>query len=114
MDSLPDPIGDLLGLGGIAKTAKALADRKQALELARGTYEYERRNQAPSYLFEQLDASVGRTLMLIAKLGKYPATRDIAFEVHPIGTGIADATTTRKAIEEGRNLRISRRPWVET
>jgi len=51
--------------------------------------------------------------MLIAKLGKYPNTRDIAFEEHPIGTGIADAVTFQETIEKGRNLRISRQPWVD-
>src|SRR5262245_12805667 len=114
MDSLPDPIGHLLDVGGIAKTAEARRRLEQALEIARGTYDFENQQQAPSDLFEQLDASIRRTLMLIAKLGKYPATRDIAFEEHPVGTGIADATTTRKTIEEGRSLRVSRRPWVES
>src|SRR5262245_29435399 len=51
--------------------------------------------------------------MLIEKLGKYPDTRDIAFDMHPIGTGIADAATGREMIEEGRVLRVSRRPWVD-
>jgi hypothetical protein len=112
VDSFPDPIGDLLDLAGISKTPETRSELDEALDIARGAYDFERQKQAPSDLFEQLDASIGRTLMLIAKLGKYPRTRDIAFEQHPIGTGIADATTTRETIEEGRNLRVSRRPWV--
>jgi len=115
MDNLPDPVGNLLDLAGITKTPETRSELNKALEIARGAYDsaHQEQAQAPSDLFEQLDASIRRTLMLIAKLGKHPATRDIAFEEHPIGTGIADAATFREMIVEGRNLRISRRPWVE-
>jgi len=113
MDNLPDPIDNLLDLvPGINKTPKTRSELNNALEIARGAYEYRHREQAPSDLFEQLDASIRKTLMLITKLGRYPDTRDIAFEMHPIGTGIADAKTGREMIEKGRMLRISRRPWV--
>jgi hypothetical protein len=78
-------------------------------------YDLERKRQkrAPSDLFEQLDSSIGKTLRLVEELGKYPDSHEIAFETHPIGTGIADAVTGREMIEEGRNLRVSRRPWVD-
>src|SRR5262249_47836933 len=114
MDSVPDSIGELLDLARIAKTPETRSKLGQALEIARGAYEYERQCQerAPSDLFEQLDASIRKTLMLIEKLGKYPDTRDIAFDMHPIGTGIADAATGREMIEEGRGLRGFCRPGV--
>jgi hypothetical protein len=114
MDSLPDPIGDLLDLGGVAKTAETRSRLNQALEIARASYELERERQqrAPSELFEQLDTNIKKTLDLITKLGEYPDTRDIAFAMHPIGTGIADAVTGRKMIE-GRSIRVSRKPWVD-
>jgi hypothetical protein len=53
MDSLPDPIGDLLDLGGVAKTAETRSQLNQALEIARASYELERERQqrAPSELF---------------------------------------------------------------
>jgi hypothetical protein len=52
MDSLPDPIGDLLDLGGIAKTTKARSDLDKALETARGAYDFEhgRLKSAPANL----------------------------------------------------------------
>jgi hypothetical protein len=114
MDSSQDQIGELLELAGVAKTVEARSALNEALEISRGAYDYElkRQNRAPSALFEQLDASIRKTLMLIIKLGKYSDTCDIAFEMHPIGTGIADAATGRK-MREGRNLRVSRRPWVD-
>jgi hypothetical protein len=114
MASVPDSIDDLLDLARITKTPETRSELDQAFEIARGTYEYERQHQerAPSEPFEQLDASIRKTVMLIEKLGKYPDTRDIAFEQHPIGTGIADAAAGRKIVE-GRNLRVSRRPWVD-
>ena len=115
MDSLPDPIDDLLDLAGVAKTAETRSKLNQALERARAHYDYEhgRQKRAPSDLFDQLDTNIRKTLMLIAKLDKYPDTRDIAFEMHPVGTGIVDAVTGREMIQEGRNLRVSRRPWVD-
>jgi hypothetical protein len=113
MDSLPDPIGDLLDLAGIAKAPEIRSKLEQTLEIARGAYGHKHQKQAPSDLFEQLDASIRKTLMLVEKLGKYRDTLDLAFEQHPIGTGIADAVTGRQMLEEGRNLRISRRSWVD-
>ena len=60
-----------------------------------------------------MDASIGKTLRLIAKLSKYPRTRGVAFEQHPIGSGIVDASTPLEMIVKGRNLRVSRLPWVD-
>ena len=111
MPRSPNQIDELLDLGGIQKSSETRNRLREELERAGDWYAWKGQKQASSVLFKQLDASIRKTLTLIGRLQEYPDTRDFGFEMHPIGTGIADAATGREMIE-GRSIRISRRPWI--
>jgi hypothetical protein len=116
MDSVPHPhINDLLKIAGV-ESPEARCALEMSIQIAQADNHLARKSQegrAPPELFEQLEKSIKKTIALLGRLEKYPHSRDIGFEIHPVGGGIVDAATIREMILQGRDLVVSRRPWTE-
>ena len=109
-------IDELLKAAHVAGSPDTRSDLELALKWAHhscGVARTARTERAPPKLLEQLERRVAKTIELIGKLEKYPASRDIGFVMHAVGSEIVDAAPVREMILEGRNLRISRRRWTD-
>jgi hypothetical protein len=78
-------IEKLLKVGGVTSTADARSSLDSNLQLA--WVESRRREQAPKGYFTQLEDSIEKTQRLLRRLAKFRSTRDIGFDVCPVGDG---------------------------
>ena len=102
-------IQELLELTGIAGTP----DARKALDwfLQQGwvdsELERERGKPAPPELFKQLETSIKKTQKLLRRLGKFPPTRNIEFDMACyVGEGTINVATW----QEGMELKLPRNP----
>src|SRR5262249_28521116 len=76
-------IEELLGLAGVANTPDARDSLDRCLQSAWGTNRLQclRGQSAPPELFRQLEGSIKKTQKLLRKLGMFPPTEDIEFDM---------------------------------
>jgi hypothetical protein len=102
-------IEELLKLAGIAGTP----DTRNALDwfLQQGwvdsELERQRGKRAPPELFEQLETSIKKTQKLLRRLGKFPPTRNIEFDM---GCYVGEGTISVASWQEGMELVLPRNP----
>jgi len=93
-------LDELLKIAGVTNDARARSALERDLERAKGHCRLSKEErQAPAVLFNQLHKSLTKTQVLLQKLEKQPAWRDVCFRTYVSGDGTAVAASTRELFD---------------
>jgi hypothetical protein len=101
----------LIFLANLEKTVDSQVELDVALKLAWVTYRQECVSQAypPEKLLDRLDEAICGMKILLRQVERHARSRDIAFDLCPVGTGTISVKTVREMIL-GEDVNVPRRP----
>src|SRR5262249_30298405 len=100
-------VDELLEVASVRDTPDSRATLDSNLQLAWGESSTLRKGRAPPEIFKQLKAHIEKTQVLLRKLGRFPATRDIGCDFCPVGDGTV-STLTVQEMKFGETLELPR------